>query len=212
LLSITPSGRCIQNRNYNDDDDERDLNIDTLENSFFTNNGRIVYDGGGIKPDIEIPKKENLEIVFALMKDNHIFNFANTVIEEINFPNSAEEFTLSNEMYEQFENYIKEDDFSFSVYSDEVVSLLEESLIEENYFDNMKEDIEVLKTKILNNKRQDLIRYKSEIKDRLAKDIILRNFYNAGVIEYSLQTDQYVLDAIKLLDTSSNYNSILSAK
>ena len=207
----TPSGRCIQNRNYNDDD-ERDLNIDTLENSFFTNNGRIVYDGGGIKPDIEIPKKENLEIVFALMKDNHIFNFANTVIEEINFPNSAEEFTLSNEIYEQFENYIKEDDFSFSVYSDEVVSLLEESLIEENYFDNMKEDIEVLKTKILNNKRQDLIRYKSEIKDRLAKDIILRNFYNAGVIEYSLQTDQYVLDAIKLLDTSSNYDSILSAK
>lgn len=207
----TPSGRCIQNRNYNDDG-ERDLNIDTLDNTFFTNNGRIVYDGGGIKPDVEIQKKENLEIVFALMKDNHIFNFANTVIEEINFPNSAEEFTLSNEIYEQFENYIKEDDFDFSVYSDEVVSLLEESLMEENYFDNMKEDVELLKTKILNNKKQDLIRHQSEIKDRLAKHIILRNFYNAGVIEYSLQTDQYVLDAIKLLNTSSNYDSILSAK
>ncbi|MAZ56154.1 MAG: peptidase S41 [Flavobacteriales bacterium] len=207
----TPSGRCIQNRNYNDDG-EKDLNIDTLDNTFFTNNGRIVYDGGGIKPDVEIQKKENLEIVFALMKDNHIFNFANTVIEEINFPNSAEEFTLSNEIYEQFENYIEEDDFDFSVYSDEVVSLLEESLMEENYFDNMKEDIELLKTKILNNKKHDLIRHQSEIKDRLAKHIILRNFYNAGVIEYSLQTDQYVLDAIKLLNTSSNYDSILSAK
>jgi carboxyl-terminal processing protease len=207
----TPSGRCIQNRNYNDDG-ERDAKTDTIENSFFTDNGRTVYDGGGIKPDIEMPKKENLEIVFALMKDNHIFNFGNTIFEDISIPNSAKEFKISNEIYEQFENYIQDGEFNFSVYSEEVLSLLEESLIEENYFDNMEDDIELLKTKILKNKKNDLIRYQSEIKDRLAKDIVLRNFYNAGVIEYSLQTDQYIVDALELLNASANYNAILSVK
>ena len=205
----TPSGRCIQNRNYNDEG-EKDLKIDTVENSFLTNNGRIVYDGGGIKPDIEMPKKENLEIVFALIKDNHIFNFGNSIFKDVSFPNSPKEFKIADQIYEQFENYIQNGDFSFSVYSEEVLSLLEESLIEENYFDNMKNDLQLLKEKILKNKKNDLIRYESEIKDRLAKDLLLRNFYNAGVIEYGLQKDPYIVDAIQVLNQSSSYRSILS--
>tara|TARA_B100001250_G_scaffold411178_1_gene439248 strand:- start:12876 stop:14513 length:1638 start_codon:yes stop_codon:yes gene_type:complete len=205
----TPSGRCIQNRNYNDDG-EKDLKIDTVENSFLTNNGRTVYDGGGIKPDIEMPKKENLEIVFALIKDNHIFNFGNTIFKDISFPNSPKEFEISDQIYEQFENYIQSGDFSFSVYSEEVLSLLEESLIEEKYFDDVKNDLQLLKEKILKNKKNDLIRYESEIKDRLAKDLVLRSFYNAGVIEHGLQKDPYIVDAIQVLNKSSSYRSILS--
>ena len=141
--------------------------------------------------------------------NKHAMNNGNKVLRLVI---SAKEFKISNEIYEQFENYIQDGEFNFSVYSEEVLSLLEESLIEENYFDNMEDDIELLKTKFLNNKKNDLIRYQSEIKDRLAKDIVLRNFYNAGVIEYSLQTDQYIVDALELLNASANYNAILSVK
>jgi len=207
----TPSGRCIQNRNYKDTG-ERDTENDTLENSFFTNNGRIVYDGGGIKPDIEMIEKDNLEIVFSLMKDNHIFNFSNTIFEDIVFPNTAKEFELSNHVYTQFENYIQDRKFDFSVYSEEVIVLLEETLKEENYFENMESDIESLKNKILNSKKRDLTRHQSEIKRRLAEDLLLRHFYNSGVIEYRLKTDSEIIDAMQLLNTPSEYSAILSPK
>ena len=67
----------------------------------------------------------------------------------------------------------------------------------------MKNDLQLLKEKILKNKKNDLIRYESEIKDRLAKDLLLRNFYNAGVIEYGLQKDPYIVDAIQVLNQST---------
>tara|TARA_B100001250_G_scaffold216430_1_gene185706 strand:- start:337 stop:1923 length:1587 start_codon:yes stop_codon:yes gene_type:complete len=206
----TPSGRCIQNLNYNQSD-ERNIVTDSLD-SFLTNSGRIVYGGGGIKPDIEIMKTENLEIVFALMKDNHIFKFGSNIFEDIVFPDSPKEFKISEKVYAQFENYLQDGDFNFSVYSEEVVSLLEEALQEENYFENMESDIQDLKANILANKKQDLFRYKSEIRDKLIDDLILRKFYRSGVIEYGLKTDSYVIEALKLLNSPSKYNSVLSPK
>ena len=206
----TPSGRCIQNNNYHKED-EKNVMRDSLD-SFLTNNGRIVYGGGGIKPDIEMMKTENLEIVFALMKDNHIFKFGNNIFEDLVFPDSPKEFEVSEKIYAQFENYLQEGDFNFSVYSEEVVSLLEEALQEESYFENMESDIENLKANILANKKQDLFRYKSEIKSQLIDDLILRKFYRSGVIEYGLKTDSYVTEALQLLNSPSEYNYVLSPK
>jgi len=206
----TPSGRCIQNKNYHKEDEENVMR-DSLD-SFLTNNGRIVYGGGGIKPDVEMIKKENLEIVFALIKDNHIFKFGNNIFENLVFPDSPKEFEISEKIYAQFENYLQEGGFNFSVYSEEVVSLLEEALQEESYFENMESDIEKLKANILANKKQDLFRYKSEIRSQLIDDLILRKFYRSGVIEYGLKTDSYVTEALQLLNSPSEYNYVLSPK
>jgi len=76
----------------------------------------------------------------------------------------------------------------------------------------MESDIQDLKTNILANKKQDLFRYKSDIRDQLIDDLILRKFYRSGVIEYGLKTDSYVIEALELLNSPSKYNSVLSPK
>lgn len=203
----TPSGRCIQKNS--EDEDKEDKNLET---SFLTKNGRHVFGGGGINPDIEMEKRENAKIVFSLLKDNHIFKFSDHVFETITFPNSPKEFILTDELFSQFQNYLEKDSFEFSVYSDEVVSLLEEALDEENYLSTMEDDIALLKAKILNAKKMDLARHEIDIRRRLASELILRRFYNQGVIEYGLQNDPYVDSATDVLSDPSKYIEILSVK
>ncbi len=203
----TPSGRCIQKNS--EDEDKEDKNLET---SFLTKNGRHVFGGGGINPDIEMEERENAKIVFSLLKDNHIFKFSDDVFETITFPNSPKEFILTDELFSQFQNYLEKDSFEFSVYSDEVVSLLEEALDEENYLSTMEDDIALLKAKILNAKKMDLARHEIDIRRRLASELILRRFYNQGVIEYGLQNDPYVDSATDVLSDPSKYIEILSVK
>ena len=203
----TPSGRCIQKNP--EEANKEDKNVET---SFLTKNGRHVFGGGGINPDIEMEARENAKIVFSLLKDNYIFKFSDNVFETITFPNSPKEFILTDELFSQFQNYIEKDSFEFSVYSDEVVSLLEEALSEENYLSTMEDDIALLKAKILNAKKMDLARHETEIKRRLASELLLRHFYNQGVIAYSLQNDPYVDRATDVLKDPSKYMGILSVK
>lgn len=203
----TPSGRCIQKNS--DDKNKDDKNLET---SFLTKNGRHVFGGGGINPDIEMEERENAKIVFSLLKDNHIFKFSDNVFETITFPNSPKEFILTDELFSQFQNYLEKDSFEFSVYSDEVVSLLEETLDEENYLSTMEDDIALLKAKILSAKKMDLARHEIDIRRRLASELILRRFYNQGVIEYGLQNDPYVDSATDVLNDPSKYVEILSVK
>jgi len=201
----TPSGRCIQKI----DPTTKSQESDSLQSVFFTRSGRKVYGGGGIDPDIEIESKKGIPILMSLIRNNCIFKFGNEMSENIEFPNTAKEFILTDETYLKFQEYLERGDFPFSVYSEEVVALLEESLEEEAYLENMEDNIQILKTSILNNKKEDLIRHEVEIRKLISNDLILRHFYQSGVIEHSLNTDSYISKAIELLTERTQYRDIL---
>ena len=205
----TPSGRCIQKidpdkMNYN--------NSDSLQSVFFTKNGRKVFGGGGIDPDVSIEDKETLPMLIALFQENCIFKFGNQFFESINFPDSPKEFVLSDGDYDLFKQYLEDDNFQFSMYSEEVLKELQESLEKEFYFEDMKEELIMLEKSILNNKKQDLIRHEDEIREIISKDLILRQFYRSGMIEYGLKNDNFMAKALELLKNTDEYNNILSVK
>ena len=205
----TPSGRCIQKI---DTEKKYSNNTDSLQSVFFTKNGRKVFGGGGIDPDVDIEDKETLPMLIALFQKNCIFKFGNQFFESINFPDSPKEFVLSDNDYNQFKQYLEDDNFPFSMYSEEVLKELQESLETESYFEDMKEEFTILEKSILNNKKQDLIRYEDEIREIISKDLILRQFYRSGMIEYSLKNDNFMAKALELLKNTDEYNNILSVK
>ena len=47
---------------------------DSLRGKFETANGRVVFDGKGIKPDIVTPKRKLSMISSALIRNFHVFN------------------------------------------------------------------------------------------------------------------------------------------
>ena len=166
--------------------------------------------GGGIDPDIEIESPKGLPILMALMRNNCVFKFGNEIYQSIEWPNNAKDFALTDEIYIKFQEYLEREQFPFSVYSEEVITLLEEALEEEEYLNNMEHSMQVLKTSILDNKKEDLIRHELEIRKLISNDLILRHFYQNGVIEHSLNTDTYVAKAIEILNDPNQYADILA--
>lgn len=202
----TPSGRCI----HKVDSENENHDHDSLKSIFFTQNGRKVYGGGGIDPDIEIDSEKAAPILISLIRDNCIFKFGNKIVDEIDFPESAKDFTISTDTYVEFKEYLQNANLPFSVYSEEVVSRLEEALKEELYLNNLKQDVEILKSNIIKNKKDDLDRHSEDIKKLISNDLILRNFYQTGVIEHNLKTDSAVFKAIEILVDKKKYDAILS--
>jgi len=214
----TPSGRCIQDvsktKNYNSYLEDVD-NIDSLRNKFFTKRKRIVYDGGGIDPDIKIEPKEYPDILIGLIRDNHIFKFGNTIVHNMPKYNSVEDFSLSDEVYQDFTNYLNSNNFEFESYSDEIIEMVESSLEELEAeglkLDEIQENINILKDDIKDAKTEDLKLHKEIIKYHLSTNLISRSFYQAGKIQYGLNEDPYILKAVSILNNEKKYNEILTS-
>tara|TARA_B100000965_G_C18921230_1_gene468927 strand:- start:32 stop:514 length:483 start_codon:yes stop_codon:yes gene_type:complete len=154
--------------------------------------------------------KTGLPILISLLKNNCIFKFGNEIINEIEFTESAKDFHLSNEIYDKFKKYLNRENIPFSVYSEDVIKLLEESLKDEFYLDNMEMQVTSLKESITENKKKDLTRYEEDIQKLISNDLILRHFYQNGVIEYNLKSDSYIDKALELLNDENQYTNLLS--
>ena len=77
-----PSGRCIQALDFSHPNEDGSVGIipDSLISEFKTRNGRIVKDGGGITPDIEIAPEPLSQIATELFLRNFIFDFASLIL------------------------------------------------------------------------------------------------------------------------------------
>ena len=212
----TPSGRCIQDvsktKNYNSYLNNEN-GVDSLRNKFFTKKNRIVYDGGGIDPDIKIEPKEYPDVLIGLIRDNHIFKFCNTIVDNLPKYSSVNDFSLTDGVYQEFANYLHNNDFEFDAYSDDIIEMLESSLKELEKeginVDKLHEHIDILKKEIIHEKQQDIEIHKEIIKHHLSANLITRSFYQAGKIEYGLQDDPYIFEALSILRDDEEYNKIL---
>ena len=215
----TPSGRCIQDvsktKNYNSYLDNED-SVDSLRNKFFTKKKRIVYDGGGIDPDVKIEPKNYPDVLIGLIRDNHIFKFGNTIINNLPEYNSVNDFSLTDEVYQKFTDYLNNVNFEFESYSDDIIAMLESSLDELEKegltTDNISESINTLKVDIKSGKKEDINLHKEIIKNHLSANLIARFFYHAGKIEYGLKDDPYILEALSILNNETEYNEILTPR
>ena len=130
----TPSGRLIQ-RPYKEGDDltyykelyakDRETKLDSLKQlrpKYKTRQGRTVYGGGGITPDIHIPYKSKLTKETQKLLRNPerpIFNFSSTYATANNlgikdFNSFKQKWQVSQAVYSQFLDYLDSDSISFN--------------------------------------------------------------------------------------------------
>ena len=208
----TPSGRCIQSRNYSDKDDMGFVEEleDSLRKSFVTRNGRLVYDGGGVDPDVKIENPKYPELIRGLRLNKYFFKFGNSYVDKFSKPQTISKFEIPDLVFDDFVSYIDSNNFSFQVKSEDILNELESSLLDDMYLENTKEQLATIQAIILDSKEEDIFRYEADIKTELAFDLTTRFFYKSGRIEYSLTHDKYVQKAIDLLNDTISYNAILS--
>lgn len=208
----TPSGRCIQAINYGErDEDGSVVKIpDSLKKAFKTANGRTVYDGGGIEPDLEVKLPEYHTVTRELIRQNMIFDFAThfrVIHPEIP---AAREFKITDQIFNDFEAFVKSKNFEFETKTEKEIEKLKELMVEESYEDDLQSDLESIKTKIAREKGNDLRAFKDEISKILKTEIVTRYYYKKGEIEASFDLDNHISDAVKILKDKKKYAEILA--
>lgn len=207
-----PSGRCIQALDYSHRNEDGSVGKvpDSLMKKFTTKNGRTVYDGGGVLPDIVLEPVTYSQIARALTAKNMIFNFATKYKREHPTIPSVKEFRITDELFNEFNTYISDKDYEYSTQSEDVIKKFKETAEKEKYFKQVEQEYEALKSKLSHNKNEDLVTFKEEIKELLKEEIVSRYYYQKGRVESLLDRDPDVKEALSILADKSKYASLLA--
>lgn len=210
----TPTGRCIQVLDYTHRRDDGSVGSipDSLKKTFKTPNGRIVYDGGGIEPDVTTNPMEAHALTQVLFEKGYLFDFATEYCHNLKEPVDSKNFRLSNEVYTQFVNYMKGKDYTYKTQAETEIEEFIEEAKKERYFDEIKPQVEQVYKRITDNKKNDLVNYKDQISMLLEDEIVSRYHLERGSVESRFKYDQDVAAAIKILHDPEQYNKILNLR
>jgi len=209
-----PSGRCIQALDFSRPNDDGSVGIipDSLISEFKTRNGRVVKDGGGITPDVEMVPPPLSQIATELYMRNYIFDYATRYYWLHPGLNTAAEFSFTDKDYDDFKNYLTGRNFSYRTITEMSLNELIANAKREKYYDIHKEIFSELQKELNHTLDNDLTTFRNEITGLLEDEIVGRYYYEAGSIERTIKTDEQVLKAVEILNKSQDYNSILQGK
>ena len=210
-----PSGRCVQNIEYfkNDTLTPSHSKIpDSLAVAFKTKNGRTVYDKGGVEPDVTTSDTAASNLLLALVVNNHIFDYATQFRATHASIPSAKDFVVTDEIYNDFINFLKGKEYTYTTETEKVMEDLKEVAEEEKYFGDISTLYDSMKKLIEEEKKTELQKYKSEISDYLASEIISRYYFQKGKYVDMLRSDPEISAAKQLLLDQPRYKSILGLK
>ena len=210
-----PSGRCIQAIDYANrgSDGTAKKVADSLRIAFKTTNGRLVYDGGGVSPDIEVKREAQASITASLIAKDLIFDFASKYyLSHLSGIGPARDFRLSDTEYAEFTNWLKDKEYDYTTKVETSIRELTTAAQKEKYYEEIKDQLEGLKSRMAHNKENDLQKHKDEIREAIEQEIVSRFYFDKGVKEASFDDDPEVQEALKILKDKARYQKLLSGK
>lgn len=210
----TATGRCIQVLDYAHRREDGSVGSipDSLKRAFKTSNGRTVYDGGGIDPDVKIPPNETHLLTQILFEKGFLFDFATYYTLKHPDAMNSRDFTLSDEGYQEFLHWMKDKNYTYKSYMEYELEQFVAEAKKEKYFTDLKTQIDQINQRIADSKKNELVMYKDEIKVLLEEEIVGRQFLEKGSIEVGFKYDQDIRKAIDMLHNPQQYKKILNAQ
>jgi carboxyl-terminal processing protease len=207
-----PSGRCIQAIDYfhKSTDGTAPKVADSLRKAFKTLNGRTVYDGGGINPDVTIAEDTLNDFVKTLIIKNLIFQYANYYASVHEKFSGVKTFQITQEILNDFEKFIAGKKFRYVGEVEKNLDAVSCYFTLNNQLDDVKKDIESIKNHLRSDNSSFISENKKIISQMLKSEISSRYFYTKGQIEAYISTDNEALSAIQLLKNSKQYASVLN--
>ncbi len=208
-----PSGRCIQAIDYAKKNADGSVARipDSLTTVFHTAAGREVRDGGGIRPDIEVKGDKIPNIVFYLMNDDLIFDYATQYCWDHPTLASVDDFKLTDADYEAFKKLVKSRNFTYDRQSEKMLKSLKEIAEFEGYMTEAAEEFKALEKKLNHNLDRDLDYFAKPINEYISQELVTRYFFQRGAAMERLKDDTDLEEAIKILQNPVRYREILSA-
>jgi carboxyl-terminal processing protease len=209
-----PSGRCIQALDYEHINEDGSVGVipDSLISEFITKNGRIVKDGGGIMPDIEVVPETLSQIATELFFNYYIFDYATKYYWAHPEIKTIDQFQFTEQDFNDFKEFLTTRKFNYNTSTEGAFAELISNAKKEKYYDLHKDLFDQLEKDLKPDLDKDIITFKKEIIELIDDEIVGRYLYQEGSIELSLKTDGQVKKAIEVLNNNPLYTSILNGK
>lgn len=209
-----PSGRCVQAVDYAHRAEDGSVQSvpDSLVKEFSTANGRKVYDGGGVMPDIKVPAEYISRFPILVYSKGYIEDFVDDYLKRNPEPVDPAAFKLSDETYGEFVEFMQDKDMDYESETSAALKTLKQKAERELYYDKIKDAVSDMEKSLLEDKTGDLQLYKEQLSSLIEDDIVLRQHYRRGVIRHTLQEDKEVAAAVELLNDTQKYNVIITSQ
>jgi len=207
----TPTGRCIQVLDYTHRRDDGSVGSipDSVKKPFNTTHGRIVYDGGGIDPDVVVKSEEASTITQVLYSSGYIFDFGTMYASTHPTITDAKSFSLTDAEYLEFANWIKTKEYNYRSSIEIRLSQLTEEAKAERFYDDLKPQIDQIQVRLAEGRKNDMMTFKDQIKLLLEEDIVARYYMEHGQVEVSFKKDREIKAAVEILNNPAQYKKIL---
>ncbi|WP_242929396.1 S41 family peptidase [Pontibacter vulgaris] len=209
-----PSGRCIQAIDYSHRNEDGSVGTipDSVRAAFKTAAGRVVYDGGGVSPDVEVKQPDYSEITRTIASKGYFFDFANKYKAEHPSIAAASKFKLTDAEYQKFVAFLGNKDLNYTTEVERELEDLAAKAKNGKHYEDIKNELDGIKKKVSHNKANDLTRFRPEIQEMLEAEIASRYYLQKGYIESTFDDDPDILMAKRVLNDPQKYASYLKVK
>ena len=207
-----PSGRCVQAIDYKHRNEDGSVGRipDSLTTVFHTAAGREVRDGGGVTPDITVKQDKLPNILFYLVNDNLIFNYATEYCLKHPTIPAPKDFKITDADYADFKAMVQKADFKYDQQTEKILKNLKEMAEFEGYLTDASDEFKALEKRLSHNLERDLDHFSKDIKEMIAVEIIKRYYYQRGSIIQQLKDDKDLKEAVGILTAPEKYKEMLS--
>lgn len=219
MLKITtakyyiPSGRLIQALDYSHRNPDGTVarTPDSLTNKYSTRHGRTVRDGGGITPDVSVTLPNSSALLYNLVRQNWIFDYANKYAATHSSIPAPEDFEVTDEIYSDFKNFIDTTKFRYQHVTEEALKQMTQITEEEGYMNPaVKAQLDSLKVLLAHDLHFDLDAKRPEIAQYLGSEIVNRYYYMGGETRFMLKDDEVLDTARNILNDPPRLASLLN--
>ncbi len=209
-----PSGRCVQALDYTHRKNDGSVVriADSSLHEYKTKDGRSVYDGSGVYPDLPVKQEHFAEITQALVNKLLIFDYANAYYIGHPKAKDVKSFSFTDQDYSDFVKYLGGKNYSYSTAGEKVLDAFKIETSREKQFSAVQPEYDALKTKLAAAKGSDLQLHKDEIKQVLENEIADRYYFEKGRFEVNFKYDLDLAEAVKTMQSKSRLDSILSGQ
>ena len=208
-----PSGRCIQALDYSHRNEDGSVGLvpDSLVTEFKTKNGRNVYDGGGVVPDLKVDQDMLSTLSVELITRYHIFDYATQFAGKNNSIPQPEEFQITDAIFDEFSEYVRQSGFNYDSQTEDAYAELVKIAKNEKYFDVASDEFKALEARIKPDLNKDLGVFRSEISELLKEEIVSRYYYQKGSVRATLSSDKNIEKAIEVLNDQNVFAGFFKA-
>ncbi len=205
---FTPSGRGIQSVNYRGTWNNDGVTIaDSLRRSFRTKNGRVVFDGRGIEPDIQFEAGESSILELALQQKNMFFFFVNETLSSMD--GDLQNEPMPDNLYRQFTRYLIDQEFTFETPVDSHLDAISMNLDSFSNSGSAEENLDELRALLRDYKISLIYDSREFIERELRSEWFSQTRSGSERNREMLNYDQYVLESIDLIKNPARYRAIL---